>query len=189
MKIKTTLFTITLLALFIGSSLLAIRVAKKIIKPSIHVNSPNSPDFFMTNATYVQFNNEGQIRNQVHAAKITHLADNNMFFFDSPNIIMNNQNEEPWHITANKGKSEKGKDTVYLWENVKIIQKLGTNNPAYDITTTAMTIYPHLKIANTAQPVTIIQNQNITKARGAEVDFNTSIIKLHSQFEGLYQIK
>ncbi len=186
---KNLYLTILLLTVFIGTSILALLTAKKVTHIEQPTVSANSPDFFMTNTTYFKFSHEGNIQNQIKADKITHLDNNNTYLFEKPDILMFTPGEQPWHITANKGKSEQGKSTVYLWHNVKIVRKIGPNNPDFDITTSELTVYPDIKFAETDKPVTIIQSGNTTKAVGAKADFKTGIIKLVSKIESWLQIK
>lgn len=186
MNKKNLLFTIALLIAFSISSILAIFTAKKLTK--IRISSVNHPDFFMHNVTYTKFNQEGNIRNQIHAKKITHLTQANTYLFANPHVIMNNPHEQPWHITADQGKSELGKTKVELWENVKITKAADDHNPDFDIATTAITIYPETKFAETNQPVTIIQTGNITKSIGATADFKRGVISLLEKVEGVYKL-
>jgi len=181
MNIKTLIFSILLLATFLGTSILAIFSAKKMTTNATHTSSANSIDFFLTNAVYTKFNREGMIRNRVNTNKITHFVTDNASLFEKPNITIYNPNEQPYYITANQGKSEKGKEKIYLWDNVKIIQNNNLNNPTLDITTSAITFYPSTKIAETKEPIVIIQNGDLTEAIGAEADFQNDLIKLLSK--------
>ena len=63
MNKKTILFTIVILIIFVGTSILALITAKKITTP--HITSSNNSDFFMTNAAYTKFNLQGHIHNQI----------------------------------------------------------------------------------------------------------------------------
>ena len=186
---KNILLTIILLTVFIGTSILALLTAKKTTNIQQPISSTNSPDFFMTSTIYTKFNREGNIQNQIKADKITHFTTNNLYLFEKPDMMMFTPGEQPWHITANKGKGMHGKSTIYLWDNVKIIRKIGPSNPDFDIATSCLTIYPDIKFAETEKPVTIIQTGNITKAVGAKADFKTGIIKLISKVESRLQIK
>lgn len=165
--------------------MLSLSIAKKFT--TTHINSTDNPDFFMTEAVYTKFNSAGQIRNQFQTDKITHFTASNSYVFEHPNIVMHNSNEQPWLITANKGKSEQGKSKIYLWDNVKVTQAAGTANSECDITTSELSIFPDVKFAETTQPVTIIQNSNITKAVGMQADFKAGIIKLLSNVKSVYQ--
>ena len=185
---KNILLTIALLAVFIGSSMLALITAKKITQVKLP-QSTNTPDFFIINSTDTKFNDEGAIQNQIKSAKITHLPTNNIYLFEKPDMIMHTPGEQPWHVTADKGKSEQGRSIVHLWDNVKIVRAASPKNSDFDIATTALTIYPEKRFAETDKPVTIIQSGNITKAVGAKADLKTGIIKLISKIESWLQIK
>jgi lipopolysaccharide export system protein LptC len=185
---KNILFTIVLLAIFVGTTVLALLTAKKITSVQ-YSPSIDSPDFFMTNITHTKFNHKGNIQNQIKANKVIHFTTNNVYLFEKPNMMMYSPNQQPWHITANKGKSEYGKSTVYLWDNVKIVRTASANNSNFDIATSQLTVYPDIKFAETKEPVTIIQTGNITKATGAKADFKTGTIKLISKVKSWLQVK
>jgi lipopolysaccharide export system protein LptC len=184
-NIKHLFVTIILIAIFAGVSALALLEAKKIT--GVHINASDAPDFFMTNATYVEFDQNGNISNQFYTTKITHFVANNNYIFDNPRMKMYNPNEQPWDITANKGRSESGKSKVYLWDNVKVTQAASPNNPDFDITTTSLTVYPDIKFAETNDPVTIIQGGSVAKAIGAKADFKSGTVSLLSNVECQYQ--
>ena len=129
----------------------------------------------MTNATYTKFEQNGNISNQFSTSKITHFKHQNNYIFDNPNLKMYNENDAPWHITATKGKSKQGKSTIYLWDNVKLVQ-----NSDFDITTSALTVHPDRKFASTNKPITIVQNGSVAKAIGATADFNKGVVTLLS---------
>jgi len=186
---KTLLFTLIILTIFIATSILAIIAAKKITATDNNSSAANTPDFFMTNAIYTRFNSEGNISNRIKTDKITHQTLNDTYLFDNPKITVYNPKEQPWYITSKKGKSEKGKSKVYLWGNVKLIQKYGINNPDFDIATDSMTIYPDRKFAETEKPIKIIQSSNIIDAVGAEMNLKDSSIKLLSKIKGSYVIE
>lgn len=185
MNIKHLFITILLLAIFAGVSALALLEAKKIT--GVHLNTADAPDFFMTNATFIEFDQNGKIINQFYTGKITHFVANNNYIFDNPRIKMYNSNEQPWDITANKGRSEGGKSKIYLWDNVKVIQAASPNSPDFDITTASLTVYSDIKFAETNDPVIIIQGGSIAKAVGAKADFKSGTVSLLSNVECQYQ--
>lgn len=185
MNTKNIFITIVLLAIFSSVSILALLEAKKIT--SSHTNAADAPDFFMTNTTYIQFNPNGEISNQFYTSKITHFTTNNNYTFDNPRMKMYNTNEQPWDITANKGRSEGGKSKVYFWDNVRVVQAAGQETTNFDITTTSLTIYPSIKFAETNDPVTIIQGESIAKAVGAKADFKSGTVTLLSKVECEYK--
>lgn len=187
MNTKNIFITIILLSLVIITSVLTLLTAKKLT--STHINNTNNPDFFMNNVSYIKFDQKGNIINQFSTSKITHFATNNSYFFDNPRIKMYSANEQPWDITANKGKSEYGKSRIDLWDNVQVMQAASANNQDFNITTTALTFYPDTRCAETKEPITVIQNGSIAKAIGAQADFKVDTVKLLSDIDVQYQAK
>lgn len=185
MNKKTLFFTIILLAVVSISSILAILSAQKITIP--HINNANSPDFFMSNAVYTDFDQSGEIHSQISTTKITHFPTDDAYFFDKPNMLIFNPNEQPWNITANKGKSQHGKEKVLLWDNVTVHQPAGPKNAETIITTSELTISPKNKTASTDKPVTITQGGSTMSATGAVADFKAGTVGLLSKVKGKYK--
>jgi LPS export ABC transporter protein LptC len=189
MNKKNILLTLILIIIFASVSILAIIETKKIIH--VHVNAINAPDFAMTNAIYTKFDQNGNISDQFYTTRITHFITNNNYIFDNPRIKMYNNKEQPWEITADKGKSEGGKSKIYLWNNVKLIQastsNSGSHKPTFEIYTTSLTLYPTAKLAETNDYVTIIQGDSIIKSLGAKADFKSGTLNLLSTVECQHQ--
>jgi len=184
---KNIIITIILLIIFSTASIFAVLAAKKITVTT--TKAANSPDFFITNAIYTQFDHNGDISNQFYTNKITHFTSYNSYVFEKPSIKMHNANEQPWNITANKGKSERGKSTIYLWDNVKVTQAASPNNSDFDITTDALTVHPDIKFAETTEPIIIIQSESIATAIGAQTNFKEGTVKLLSNVKCQYETK
>jgi lipopolysaccharide export system protein LptC len=182
---KTLIYTILLLAVIASGTYLTFNAAKKVT--SIHINAAENPDFFMTNAVYVDLDANGEIHNQINTSKITHFTTDNTYYFDAPHLQMYSSNEQPWDISAIKGKSEHGKEKIYLWENVNLHQLAGKNNAEILVNTTKLTIYTDRKFAETDQPLTISQAGTTVTSIGAQADFLHGTIKLLSRVKGQYQ--
>ncbi len=187
MPFKNIITTVLLISILIITSLLAIKSTKKITATDVAHN--NNPDFFILQATYTKFNDEGILSSQIYADKITHFDLNNVFWFEHPTITINNSPHQPWKITAKHGKSEGGKAKVYLWNNVTISRELSNLDPKLNITTPSLEFYPETNLANTKEAITIMENSNTIKALGATADFKTGIIKLLSKIESWYKIE
>lgn len=185
MNKKNLFFTVILITVFVGISLLALMQAKKII--AVHTNANDAPDFFMINADYVKFDASGNINNHFYASKITHFGDQNNYVFDNPIMQMYNAGEQPWMITAQKGSSEQGKSKIYLWGKVQLKQGSGGNSNDFSITTTSLMVYPDTKFAETTDAVTIIQGASIAKTIGAKANFKSGTVELLSHVNCEYQ--
>lgn len=182
---KNLIFTVILIIVFTCISMLALTQAKKIT--AVHANALDAPDFFMINADFVKFDADGNVNNHFYASKITHFGDQNNYIFDNPSMQMYSTTEQPWVITAQKGKSEKGKSKIYLWGNVQLKQGNDGSNNDFGISTTSLIVYPDTKSAETSDPVTIIQGASIAKTIGAKADFKSGTVELLSNVDCEYQ--
>ncbi|MCL5260928.1 MAG: LPS export ABC transporter periplasmic protein LptC [Gammaproteobacteria bacterium] len=185
MNKKTIFFTIILFIAFSISSWYALISAKKITLP--HLLGPNSADAFLTNVSYLELDQEGAIRNFITATKVTHYPNNDASEFKQIQITLSSQNQSPWIITAPQGKSEHGKNKIFLTGGVNIRQQASATNSEMLVTTSALTIFPLQKQAETDQPITIQQAPNVIKAVGATADFNANTVKLLSHVVGEYR--
>lgn len=185
MNTKTLFFTLSLLTVVTLSSILALLAAQKIATP--HINASQNPDFFITNALYTEFDQTGAIHNQIATSKISHFTTANAYLFDNPQMTFFYANEQPWIISAHKGKSEHGKDKILLWDNVTIQQAPGANNTETLINTNSLTLFPNTKTAETKEPVTIKQGGSVMHAVGAKADFKAGTVKLLSKVGGTYK--
>jgi lipopolysaccharide export system protein LptC len=182
---KNLFITIILLAIFSTASIVALMAAKRIT--IANPNATNTPDFFITNAVYIKFDQNGNISDQFYTGKIAHFTDHNNYIFDNPRIRIHNPGEQPWNITADKGRSEGGKSKIYLWDNVKVTQVASQNNADFDINTNALTVFLDIKFAQTDKPITIIQGGSVLNAIGAKANFKSGTVELLSNVECQYQ--
>lgn len=184
MNKKIAFLTIVLLVAISIGSIFALISAQKISTPQI--SSQNQPDYYMLDAKYTDYDQNGDIHSQISTSKITHFVTEDSYLFDNPIMIIFNQEQKPWSITSNKGKSEHGKEKVFLWDNVVIHQDAGPKNAPTTITTSELTIFPKTKTATTDKAVNITQGGSSITAVGANADFKTGVVNLLSQVQGKY---
>ena len=179
---KQIFVTIILLSIVVFTIWLIIS-ANKI---SIHPNLPDKPDAFATDIKSVKLNKLGEIDRILISPKIVHYPKNNMSKITKPFAIINKKDEQPWHITSDRGEALEGTKKIILFGNVKIRQLPGENSKNITLLTTEITFYPDRSYIETDKPVTIKQPGNIVKAIGLQADLNTGYIKLLSKVKGQY---
>jgi len=187
MNKKTLLFGLILIITVTASSWYAIRAAHTIVNQPQSIAKTEAPDFYMTEIVDQDFNELGNIHNQIIAAKVTHFAANNSFVFEHPHMLMFETANESWVIDADQGKSAHGKETILLSGNVKLNQTIKQKPQGFVITTNQLTLYPSSKKAHTDQAVTIIESQSVMQAVGANADFNARTLQLLSKVKGQYK--
>jgi len=185
MNSKKTIFFTLALAVAIGFSCwLALNIAKNLLHES-NVSTQN-PDFFMHNVIYTQMDEDGNMRNQITAPSLVHYLDNDTSMFEKPHLLVFNVTQKLWDISADRGKSISFMGTIYLSDNVNIERMETPNDLGFTVKTTAMTVYPDSKTANTKEPVTILQNGSVVNAVGATADLAQGTVNLLSKVEGNY---
>jgi lipopolysaccharide export system protein LptC len=153
-----------------------------------HPKSPNPAilDGYMINATYTQYDEQGQVHTLMHAAKMTHYDKDNTSYFTQPEVLIYSRQRIPWTIEAEQGKAIHNSDQVILWGSVRIHQSPQPHYPETTISTASMTVYPHRAYAETDQPVLIIRPNTRVEAVGIQADFRQGIFKLLSAVRGQY---
>lgn len=145
------------------------------------------PDSFVTHIVAVQMDETGKPKNVLTAPKMVHYPAGDTTDTLSPHFIIYSDSGQPWHITADKGRAQQGTEIITLWDNVKMYQPPGLNNPAITITTSTITVYPHQQTAHTSAPIMLKQVGGNVHSVGLNADLKTGAIDLLSQVRGQYQ--
>lgn len=179
---------IFLTLLLIGMLLISIWLSRESYL-SLHDdnNQPSTPDAYMTEVSYTQFDAQGRWRTRLNSPKIVHYSEQDSATLDSPQLISRTPDQLTWIITADHGTSQQGLKTVVLTDNVKIQRIRDSTKQVTTLTTTSMTAYPEQKIAKTDQPVKIVEPGITMNAVGLTADLNTGDINLLSGVQGNYE--
>lgn len=181
---KTVFFTIFLAIMIVVSCWLALNVAKNLLhKRDLSVQNP---DFFMHNVVYTQLDESGRICDQITAPSLVHYLDNDVSVFAAPHLLVFNPTQKLWDISADQGKSVGFMGRIYLSGNVNVERMLLLHDLGFTVKTTALTVYPASKTADTKEPVTILQNGSVVNAVGAKADLAKGTINLLSKVSGNY---
>jgi lipopolysaccharide export system protein LptC len=153
---------------------------------ALPANSPSTPDGFMTEANYTHFDENGDIQNQIYSPKVTHYSENDTSFLTKPSLVMHTLDHQTWIITAENGSSTHGTKEILLKDNVKVERIKVLQNTTSTLTTDLLRAYPDTNLAETDQPVTIIQPGSIVKSIGMTANLKTGDINLLSQAQGVF---
>lgn len=179
---KTVFLTIALAIIIVVSCWLALNVAKNLLHE--RSLSAQNPDFFMHKVVYTQMDESGRICDQITAPSLVHYLDNDVSVFTEPHLLVFNPTQKLWEISADQGKSMGFMGRIYLSGNVNVERMPLLNDFGFTVKTTALTIYPASKTADTEEPVTILQNGSVVNAVGAKADLAKGTINLLSQVKG-----
>lgn len=182
---KTVFLTIALTIAIVVSCWLALNGAKNLLHE--RGLSAQNPDFFMHNVVYTQMDESGRIYDQITAPNLVHYLDDDVSIFTTPHLLVFTPTQKLWDISADQGKSVGFMDRVYLSGNVNIERMPLLHDFGFTVKTTALTVYPASKTADTKEPVTILQNGSVVNAVGAKADLAKGTINLLSKVEGSYE--
>jgi lipopolysaccharide export system protein LptC len=186
MRDRISFFTTLILLIISATCWLAIKTAQSSLLDEKQNNS--DPDFFMQDVVYLQMDDFGKMQNKISTPSLTHYALQSTYVFSYPRIEMLDKNNDLWLITANNGKSINDSETVFFWDNVEIKQFNATATLQKSvITTSAATIYPHRKFAETDQPILFNQGGSVVQSTGAKLDLESAKVQLLSKVRGIYE--
>ncbi len=149
-------------------------------------NSPTTPDGFMTEANYTHFDQNGDVQSQLYSPKVTHFSENDTSFLEKPALVMHTLDHQTWLISAENGSSTHGTKEILLKDNVKVQRTKVLQNTTSTLTTELLRAYPDTNLAETDQPVTIIQPGSIVKSVGMTANLKTGDINLLSEAQGTF---
>jgi len=186
-----TKFPITAIILFLGIGAIWLLTLSFVRNNLLHDNKQQESqiDMFMHDVNYVQMDQDGLPVNELSAPEVKHFTVNDEYLLTKPELKARDKSNQLWHISAISGKSQKNQTIINLYDQVKIseFQNSTSKDPILEITTNALTFYPETNFAETKEPLTINQVDNIIEAVGGNVDLKNGILKLFSKVKGKYR--
>ncbi len=144
------------------------------------------PDAFAENITIVETEKRGNIKHKMYAKHLQHIPAGNVSLLTEPVFTLYNNKEQPWYITAKKGKTFSGADKLLLWNNVRIHHPPGKSNREMTMLTETITFDNKKQFAETDAVVTMLSENNHVIGKGMEIAFNEKTLTLLSQVRGYY---
>ena len=149
--------------------------------------NPNHHDAYMIGARYHSTDINGNLHEQMHADSAKHYPDQNRFVFTKPELNVYGPHGETWHISAAKGHSIHGSDTVTLSDDVHIEHRVNQDAPTAVVNTEKLIVHPNERTADTDTLVTITYPQFVLRGQGLHGDMKTGTLKLLTQIRGHYE--
>ncbi|MGB6977377.1 MAG: LPS export ABC transporter periplasmic protein LptC [Gammaproteobacteria bacterium] len=152
-------------------------------------NQTNHPDTFVVQATYLRLDPNGQLQSKFFIPKVVHYAKDNRSEFSSPHIVIYDQDKHPWVINAEHGQSQFGTQQIELWGNVKVQHFAVPQQPEVTLLTSRLKYFPEQQLAQTDQPVTIVQPGMVVHSLGLKADLKSASVLLISNVRARYEVK
>lgn len=182
MKQKTLWFS---LILFLSAAFSIFLMLIREHKPK-ETQLPGGVNAFMTQPIYQDYDENGLLHSQLKADLMKHYIRHDSAIFIKPQILIYTDDHIPWHITADYGKSQDGKKTVFLYNHVILHQPSEPDHPEITIYTSELTVYPERSFAETNRKVMIKRPDTTIHGKGITANLKTGIVKLLTQSQGTY---
>lgn len=155
-------------------------------RESGQVVSLSTPDAFMTDAHYTEFDPSGNWKSSFDTPHLTHYQEQDTAVLQKPLLITKDDQQLTWVIKAQHAVSQNHGTILKLQDQVHV-QRFDSEKKNLELTTTQLTSYPKQRYLETHEPVTIIQPGSIMNSIGLAADMNNGNITLLSQAHGSYQ--
>ena len=169
-------FAIILVLLAAGSAWLLNKLSGR--DSEIQIQSEHYPDYYMENFITTTMEQDGTLKNKLHADYMAHYPDNDTTELDNPMLEVSRSDGPPVRITADKGWVTEDNEVILLTGNVKLWQDADDGSRKLEIITTDVKVLPELEYAETDQPATLIGNRTTIKSTGVRAYFKENRVEL-----------
>lgn len=146
----------------------------------------NSVDTVISQVTVRQFNQQGNLANLLITPSMQHIQKDNVYLFQNPHIIVNQEEQPPWDINSEHAKSFEGGKKITFIGNVIVHQKKSNNSQESTLKTEEITYFPKEKKARSELVVIYEQPGNIVQSRGMIAYLDEKRVELLHQARGIY---
>ncbi|WP_221797569.1 LPS export ABC transporter periplasmic protein LptC [Oceanobacter mangrovi] len=170
-------------AVIFGIALLAVERYTGELVTAENQTAIDEPDYYGEGLNHRQYNQSGQLAQQLQAAASRHLPDQAVSYLDQPVIINRDSSQQQWQVSADKGTIADQNTQVQLSGNVNIAS---LTDAGLRVTTQQLQYSPDQATASTDDWVTIQNGSSETRARGMTMDINRQRLDLKQQVSTRY---
>lgn len=149
------------------------------------------PQAYVIGSHSRQFDEQGQLRYVLVTEEVNHYqyhanraSDRDYTWVENPDITLLDPEQPPWYLTAERGRSNPGDDSLTLIEQVRLWQE--AERGLVEMTTPEITLWPERQFAKTYKPVKMRAPGGNQEAVGLEADLGEDRIQLLSEVRGTY---
>ncbi|MCK5828874.1 MAG: LPS export ABC transporter periplasmic protein LptC [Methylococcales bacterium] len=170
----------------IGSWLAAYFFEVKQISEVVAVD--HSPDYFSTDYTKKEMDQNGMLKSELYTAKMIHYGDDKTTELDHPVMTLYNSEAPPWIIKSQGGWLAADRNHLLLTGKVFISREETENNTLFKINTSELKVTLSTNFATTANWAELIDGSNRTEGIGLAAVFVEPLkIKFLSHVKGRYE--
>ena len=150
-------------------------------------NLRHDPDYIVDNFTATTLDEKGKVRFVMAAKKMWHHPDDDTTHLNEPQLESFTAERPPMRMNAKNGELSSKGDEVFLRNDVVIVRPAYANKSELTFSTNYLRVLPNKDIADTDNPVTMIDARTKLNAIGMELDNNTHTIKFLSRVKTVYE--
>ena len=158
------------------------------LPPKPDSSKRHDPDFIVDNFSAMTLNEQGTPRFMIAAQKMLHYPDDDSTHLQAPQITSFTADRPALHISASNGSISGKGDEVFLRDEVKIIRAASAGQSELVFATNYLRVIPDRDLAETDQPVTIMDARNRINAIGMQLDHKARTIKLLAQVRSEHDV-
>jgi len=154
-------------------------------------DDPGRPDAFMEEVIATIIDKQGKLSIRIVSPKMTHYPKGDTTEITKPYLTLfrHQTQAKPWHLSAEHARALQGTDQILLWENVTIQHPGDLQNEQTTLLTPTLTVFPSKQLAETLDPITILQPDTKISAIGMNADLASGAVTLLSQTKGEYRVE
>jgi lipopolysaccharide export system protein LptC len=150
------------------------------------IEAPALPDAYMEDVVALILDKQGKPKMKIAAPKMVYYSNDDQTHLTSPQLTIYRKSPQPWYVTAKSAIATQGTEYVHFQEDVMIQHAADSSNPATIIKTATLLVRPNTQLAETNDPIILIQPNVTIKGTGMRADMNNGDIKLLSEARGEY---
>ncbi len=143
-------------------------------------------DYSLSRFELVEMDAQGGLKHTLHAENLYHYPDREESTLARPRLMFFEDERRVWEITADSGLILEADRSVFLSGEVHIQYAGVVENRDFEIFTDELHIWPDDSLAETADPVRIVQQSGVTLSNGLRAELDLRRIHLLSGVRGSY---
>ena len=122
-------------------------------------NQSHDPDYYMENFTTLTMDDDGTLKNKLHAVYMAHYAEDDTSELLKPQMEIYRHDKPPLHISADKGWVTSSNNVVVLRDNVRMWEDNDAGQRILQVTTSRVRLLMKEEYAETNQRAKIVFNR------------------------------
>ena len=158
------------------------------LPPKEDSSKRHDPDFIVDNFSAMTLNELGTPRFIVAAQKMVHYPDDSTTMLEAPRVTSLSPGSPTLYASATSGSISGKGDEIFLRDDVKITREASATQSEMVFTTTYLHVLPELDLADTDQPVTLVDANNRVTAVGMHINNKIRVINLLAQVNSEHDV-